>query len=163
MPTVTILKSSRTFVYDDYIKGKATLRIKELNSVNPSQAVHRMSTSPVVAYLVTPDFYETRLAIVAPAPTINLSQKADDYLGYNLSKMVDLIQGHAQTKELMRETVDEGYGIVTGYKTYQLVNTKEYYEDGSDIVPFDSKRGGVVVAYLIHPDLYATLAAIVVP
>ena len=61
----------------------------------------------------------------------------------------------------MKKIVDEG-PTQTYYKAYAIIQTKEFFRDGSDIIPFEDssavKVGGNILAYLISPDLYIAIA-----
>jgi hypothetical protein len=164
MTTKTILKNDGIFVYEDYKLGRAALRIKELNGVNPAQNIRRTSTGAVEAVLVSAAWMDSMLAgystAVAPTYKQAYSVVADDYLGSNLSKMVDLINGHAQTKELVKPVAEQGTSGA-GYLTYKIIVSAEWFQDQSPVIPFEesSKKAGQVVAYLMHSDVYALLAA----
>jgi len=168
MATITLLKTNGIFVYEDYKLGRAELRVKELTSTNPVQNIRRTHNGPVEVVLVSATWMDTALAAysVAVAPTYAqvYHTVADDYMGSNLSKMVDLIVGHAQTKALVK-LVDETGTTGQGFLTYKIINSAEYFEDQSPVIPFEesSKKYGKVGAYLIHPDVYANLSATPVP
>jgi len=163
MTTKTILKNDGIFVYEDYKMGRAALRIKELNGANPAQNIRRGSNSPVEAVLVSAAWMDGVLGAysTAVAPTIRQIYHvvADDYMGSNLSKMIDLVRGHAQTKALVKPVAETGLSGA-GYLSYTLVVSAEWFQDQSPVVPFEesSKKAGQVVAYLIHPDIYAALS-----
>lgn len=163
MTTKTILKDDGIFVYDDYKQGRAALRIKELNSTNPAQYIRRTSTGNIKAVLVSADWLEAQLASNA-AFKQNYQVVSDDFLGSNLSKMVDLIQGHAQTKALVKTVAETGITL-DAYLSYKVINSAEYFSDQSPIIPYEesAKKKGEVVAYMIHPDIYGVLASAVAP
>lgn len=160
MTTITILKQRGIYVYDDYIAAKANLRIRELNAVNPIQTIYRSKTSThVEAVLVSKDWYDVKSPAAPMA--IEVTQVADDYLGMNLSNMINIILGRPETVALTKKIVDEGPDQ-THYKVYSFIQTKEFFRDGNDIVPFEDttavKVGGNILAYLISPDLYIAIA-----
>lgn len=163
MTTKTILKNDGIFIYDDYKLGRAALRIKELNSMNPAQNIRRNSNGTVEAVLVSADWMATVLGgystAVAATPKQSYHTVTDDYVGSNLSKMIDFIKGHAQTKALEKTVVEEGISGA-GYLSYKIITSAEWFQDQSPVVPFEesAKKAGVVIAYLIHPDMYASLA-----
>lgn len=153
-----ILKHSGNYVYDDYLQNRAVLRVKELTDVNPVQTIIRSKTkSEPVAYLVKSDWYDAQ-SPSSPLP-IKLTSTTDDYLGFDLSKMVNIINGIAEVTSEMREIVNEG-PAQDHFKAYAVMLTKEFYKDTSDIVSFDTALsvGGVAVAYLVNPVLYAAIA-----
>jgi len=162
MPTITITKAHGMYVYDDYYLAKATLRIRELNSANPVQKIYRSkSHTNVDAVLVSSDWYDAK-SPSAPLP-IKLTEVADDYMSVNLSNMINIILGRAETTALTKKMVEEGPEAGTYYKAYALIQTKEFYhDDDNDIVPEEStpdvKVGGNILAYLISPDLYVAIA-----
>jgi hypothetical protein len=160
MTTITITKQRGLYVYDDYYKAKAILRIRELTDDNPAQNIYRSkSFTNVDAVLVKKSWYDTK-SPAAPLP-IEVEEVADDFLSVNLSNMVNIVLGRAETTALMKKMVDEG-PAQTHYKVYAIIQTKEFFRDGSDIVPFEDtpavKVGGNILAYLISPDLYIAIA-----
>lgn len=158
--TTTILKHDGIYVYDDYYRPKAILRIRELSPENPVQNIYRSRThTDVEAVLVSKDWYDVK-SPNSPLPIV-VEEVADDYMGVNLSNMINLILGRPETKDLTRKVVNEGTTQLH-YKTYAIIQTKKFYHDGNDVVPYEEtnavKVGGNVLAYLIHPDLYAAIA-----
>lgn len=162
MATITINKDDGIFVYEDYLKGRAGLRIKELNSTIPSQSIKRTSNGTTEAVLVSKAWFDAReTAFVAAASFAYLAEvRDDDFMGSNLSLMIDLIRGRAQTKERLTKLNNEG---ITGnaFKAYELLALKAYYVDDSDAIILEptTKKGGVVLALLLHPSHYAALGA----
>jgi len=159
MTTVTLVKPSSYFIYDDYLRGRAALRVKELSSANPVQSIHRAKNhAPIDAVLVSAAWYDAKLVTFAGASTFKteFDNVSDDYVGVNLSTMINLILGRSETTALTKKTALEGLSL-NHFKGYSIVATKEYYADGNDAVPFDSKFGGDIKAYLLHPAFYASL------
>ena len=159
MATLTINKDDGIFIYDDYLKGRAALRIKELNSTIPSQSIRRGSNGEVEAVLVSKAWYDTNAGVNAGTFAANLEVQDDDFMGSNLSTMIDLIQGRAQTKELITRVSNEG---ISGdaFKAYCLIEKKAFWVDNSNEIILEptSKVGGDTKAYLLHPIHYASLA-----
>ena len=162
MATITINKDDGIFVYEDYLKGRAALRIKELNSTTPSQSIRRSSNGDVEAILVSEAWYTARTTAFASAATFATSDevKDDDFMGWNLVTMIDLIRGRAQTKERISKINNQGI-TSGGFKVYDLIELKEYYVDNSSEIEFEptTKVGGDSKAYLIHPSHFAALSA----
>jgi len=161
LATLTINKDDGIFVYEDYLKGRAALRIKELNSTIPSQSIRRDSNGDVEAVLVSKDWYDTQVAAFGSAPTFaaSLEVRDDDYMGSNLSTMIDLILGRSQTKGRRTKVNNEG---ISGdaFKGYDLLELKGFYVDNSNEIILEptTKVGGDTKAYLLHPSHYAALA-----
>lgn len=158
MPTITLIKPTGSLIYDDYYFGRAALRIKELSSDNPVQQISRSKAIPEMdAFLVTKAWYDTK-SPASPLPIV-ITEITDDYLGSNLSNLANILNGRPETTALTRKMVDEG-STQTHYKVFSVVQTKEFYRDASDVVPFEesSKIGGIVVAYLMNPSLYTAIA-----
>jgi len=162
MSTKTILKNDNTFVYEDYVGGKAALRLRELA---PSQHIRRTRTSDVKAVLVSPDWLKERLdgyaVTIAAIPASSETRVEDDYLGNNLSAMVDLVNGHEQTVALAKKVVSEGI-TYKDFKVFAIENTKTYYQDDSTVIA-DGAKGGSVKGYLMHKAQYETLAGAPIP
>ena len=171
MSTKTILKDDGVFVYGDYYLGKAAQRISEITPEIPAQNIRRHGDgSEVKAVLVDgrvyPNengWYVEKLAGFANAVPFKqiVETQTDDFLGANLSTMIDYIQGHAQTKKHIK-TVSEKGMTTQGFKTYEIIRSSPWYEDASPVIPFEesSKKSGNPVAYLIHPKLYALLSTV---
>ena len=164
MATITLLKDDGIFTYDDYLRGRAALRIKELNSDVPSQSIRRKSASTdILAVLVRRAWYDARIAAyeaVDAAPFSNLKEiRDDDFMGYNLSLMIDLLRGNAQTPALVSRIANEGI-TQNDFKVYSLVEKKGFWKDDSTVVPFEEsqKIGGDPVAFLLHSNHYNALA-----
>lgn len=162
MATLTINKDDGIFVYEDYLKGRAALRIKELSAAIPSQSIRRTSNGDVEAILVSEAWYTARVTAAAAAATFATSDEVrdDDFMGSNLVTMIDLILGRAQTKERIAKINAQGI-TGGGFKVYDLIELKPYYVDNSNEIEFEptSKVGGDTKAFLVHPKHYAALAA----
>ena len=164
MSTKTILKDDGIFVYQDYYFGKAALRVAELTAANPVQNIRRYSDSKTVeAVLVSAAWYDTALAAFNKAAFFkqSIETRADDYLGPNMSTMIDYINGHAQTKDLVKTVAERGL-TTQAFKTYEIIKSAAWYEDASVVIPFEesSKKAGNAVAYLIHAKLYELLSTV---
>ena len=167
MTTVTILKHNGNYVYDDYTstgygfaQGKAIYRIRELTAENPVQVISRKKTSPVVvAAMVKKDWYDTKIA-ATPVP-VKVTTVADDFVSLNFSNMINIINGTPETPAQVRKMVAEGPDQ-TNFSAYAIVDSKEFYRDGNEIVPYedtpDVKIGGHVLAYLLSAALYTAIA-----
>lgn len=167
MPTVTILKHTGNYVYDDYTstsygstQGKAVYRIRELTDENPVQVISRKKTDPtVVAAMVKKDWYDTKIA-ATPVP-VKVMTVADDFVSLNFSNMINIINGIPETTAQVKKIVAEGPDQ-TNYSAYAIIDAKEFYRDGSEIVPYedtpDVKIGGHVLAYLLSAALYTAIA-----
>lgn len=164
MTTITLNKDDGIFIYEDYLKGRAALRIKELTADNPYQAIKRNSNGDTEVYLVSDSWYTTRLAAftAVDAPTFSSSaeKRPDDFMGYNLSLMIDLIYGRAQVTSRTQKMNNEGISA-EAFKSYNLCESKAYWVDNSDEIILEptTKQGGTSLAYLLHPAEYAALAA----
>ena len=165
MATITLLKDDGIFTYDDYLRGRAALRIKELNDTNPSQNIRRKTAdTDIQAVLVSRSWWDAREAAYAAvdAPTFAYAAEIrdDDYMGSNLALMIDLINGEAKVPGQVSRVIADG---ITGdaYKTYSLVEKKGFWVDDSTAIPFEEsqKIGGEPVAYLIHYAQYQSLSA----
>lgn len=164
MTTITLNKDDGIFVYEDYLKGRAALRIKELSGDIPSQSIKRNSNGTTEAVLVSQTWYATRQAAfdAADAPTFDsLAEKRDDdYMGGNLSLMIDLILGRRQVASRAQKLANEGI-TQDCFKSYDICESKPYWVDNSNAITLEAntKQGGVSVAFLLHPGEYAALAA----
>ena len=163
MATISLIKNVTNLVYDDYLDGKSALRIRELSEQNPAQNIKRSKAhSTVEAVLVSAAWYDTHIAtftaVNAPAFNTDYTLTTDDFVGYNISSICNLIQSYPETAALQKKTVLEG-STLNAFKTYKIVGTKEFYRDGNEIVPFEpyAKVGGDVRAYLVHPKFYQSL------
>jgi len=164
MPTKVILKDDGIFVYGDYFLGKAALRVAELSFEIPAQNIRRHSDNTAVeAVLVKDTWYASKVGAFATAASFKqiVETSTDDYLGANLSTMIDKIKGHAQTKDLVRKIAETGLSV-QGFKTYKIIKSSPWYQDDSTAVPFEetSKKAGNAVAYLIHPTLFEVLSTV---
>lgn len=158
MTTIILNKTNGTYVYDDYYLGRAALRITELSTDNPVQQISRSKTMPEMdAVLVKKEWYDVK-SPASPLP-IEVTEITDDYFGSNLSNLANILNGRPETIALTRKIVNEG-PAQTYYKVFSIIKTKEFYQDASVVVPFEesSKIGGVIVAYLINPNLYTAIA-----
>lgn len=163
MATITLNKDDGIFVYGDYLKGRGSLRMKELSLTIPSQAIKRDSNGLNQAMLVSEDWYAARQAAFAGVSAATFSSLAetrdDDYFGHNLSTMIDLIRGNSQVTSRTTKIVNEG---ISGqaFKSYALIEKNCYWVDNSDEIILEptTKNGGVVKARLLHPAEYAALA-----
>lgn len=163
MATITLTKSNGTFVFDDYYSGKSALRIRELNTENPSQNIKRSKTyTSVEAVLISKQWYDNKMttfnSINAPMFKGSFNVVTDDYMGVNMTTMCNLIQGKAETNALVKKTALEG-STINAFKTYTILGTKEFYRDDNEVVPFETsvKVGGDIRAYLVHPGFYKAL------
>jgi len=161
MTTITLLKNTGIFVYDDYYLGRSALRAVELTDSNPVQSICRNKKIPDVvdAYFVKKDWFDTK----SPAASLPIvtTEVSDDFMGSNVSNMINIINSRPETEAQVKRMVEEG-STLDHYKVYAIIKTKEFYRDGNDIVPFEDtpnvKVGGTIVAYLINPTLYAEIA-----
>lgn len=164
MTTQTILKNDGVFVYEDYKKGRGALRVSELNAQEYYQLIRRTNGGDVQAVLVEQEWHDARMAAIlaTPAPVFSGESEtvADDFIGDNLSNMIDMINGNPQVTSRVNKTNYQGTTLDT-FKIYSIIKLKEYYADGSEAVPFEEsvKVGGSIYAYLIHYGLYQHLAA----
>jgi hypothetical protein len=112
--------------------------------------------------VVSADYFDTKMAVYTAANTPTFKQNyhtvSDDYMGSNLSKMIDRVRGRAQTKELVKTIDNEGL-TSSGFVTYELITSAEWFQDQSPVIPFEesSKKAGQVLAYLMHPTMFAAL------
>ena len=124
MTTITLNKDDGIFIYEDYLRGRAALRIKELSTTIPSQAIKRNSNGVTQAVLVSEVWHTARQAAFAAvdAPTFDslAELRDDDYMGSNLSLMVDLIRGNAQVTSRTNKLVNEGISQDC-FKNYDLI------------------------------------------
>jgi len=162
--TVTINKDDGIFIYEDYKGGRAALRIKELSTTIPSQAIKRSSNGTNEAMLVSEAWYTARkaafTAVDAPAFASLAELRDDDFMGSNLSLMIDLIRGRRQVASRAIKLVNEGITFAN-FKSYDLIEQKPFWVDNSDAIILEptTKQGGATKAFLIHPAEYAALAA----
>lgn len=164
MTTVTLNKDDGIFVYEDYLRGRAALRLKELSGDIPSQSIRRNSNGTVEAVLVSKDWYDTRQAAfdAADAPTFSIAkeERDDDFMGSNISLMIDLIRGRSQTTARTSKLNNQG---ITGanFKVFSLFEQKAWWVDNSDVIIQEppTQEGGVITAFLLHPANHAALAA----
>lgn len=158
---VTLLKNRGFFTYPDYQQGKWGQRLNDELPVEGIQPIVRTEGGPVVAYLVSAALYDNLVGAfqAAPAPLMDqsLMQVPDDYVGLNLSKMVNLIQGNAETTDLVSLIVHQGL-TNHAFKSFQVINSKVFYEDGALFKAEGIALEGVVLGYLMHPSLYAYLS-----
>jgi len=161
----TLLKDDGVYVHEDFLNGKAVLRLAELNAKVPAMRIRResnKSTSEVV--LVSKDWWDTQVAAYAAVDAatfaFNAELKADDYLGRSLNMMVDLITGKVQVAALAKKVAAEGLTL-KNLKVFSFMDTKAYYVDDSDVVAREPStiKHGVIKGYLMHPKHYAALAA----
>ncbi len=164
MSTVTFLKNDGIFIYADYLRGRAALRIRELDSINPAQVIRRDRAGDPVAVLVSKAWYDARIAAYDAVDAATFSDlketKDDDFMGSNLSLMIDLVRGNAQTTDLQRKINATGL-TNADFKTWSIIDLKEFFRDNSDAVPFEPtvQVGGEVLALLLHTGHHAALAA----
>jgi len=164
LTTRTILKDDGIYIYEDYKLGRAALRLKELSVENPVQNIRRHSdpVNPVEAMVVSAADFDTKVAAYTAVNAPSFKQVyhtvSDDYMGSNLSKMIDLVRGRAQTKALVKMVTEEGL-TGSGFVTYKLISSAEWFQDQSPVIPFEesAKKAGQVLAYLMHPTIYAAL------
>ena len=166
MATVTLLKhNDGIYTYSDYAgpaKASGTLAALAASSV-PYQAIRRRKDTPVDAYLVQASWYQAKLAsfsaVNASLFATNVVPKTDDFLGGNLSKMVNLILGQAEVPEQIKETIDQGF-TAKAFLVYEITNTALVNLDPKALVQdSDISFGGSAKAYLIHPAHYNALSA----
>ena len=163
MSTITLNKDDGVFVYEDYLKGRAALRIKELSSTIPSQSIKRSSNGQPEAVLVSQDWLAARKdafsAVDAPVFYSLAELRDDDYMGSNLSLMIDLILGRKQVLSRCTKLANEGISQ-EGFKSYELIEKKAFWVDNSNEVSFEptTKIGGDIKAHLLHPAEYAALS-----
>jgi hypothetical protein len=162
--TLTFLKDDGLFIYEDYLKGRAALRIKELSTAIPSQVIKRTSGGDPQAVLVSKAWYDARVAAFNAGDTplfSNLKELVDDdFMGSNLSLMIDLIRGKKQTVLQSASTTNRGI-TQDDFGVWSIVEFKEFFRDDSTAVPFEdtSRLGGDVQALLLHNAHHAALAA----
>lgn len=163
---ITLLKNVGFWVYDALLGGRAELRLKELTTFDyGSMPIRRSSATPNVAYLMSASAYESAAATLAaamsPLPAQKLEAHSDDYLGNNVSKLMDLIQGKAQTAAQISEVIADGQTNLL-YASFSFYDTKKYYRDEqgqTENINTAIPQKGDVVGYLVHPDVYAALSA----
>jgi hypothetical protein len=133
MATITLLKEKGVYSYFDFTVPRAALRLDELQSDNV-MAIARDDNSTVVAYLISAAWYTGQLAIMATnhqtAPTVSISTYTDDYLGGNLSTLVNLVNGTPEVVSQQARFNAEGTTF-TAYKMFAFVHTQEFWEDPS--------------------------------
>ena len=156
MTTKTILKHGLIYIYEDYKDGRAARRINELTDIG--QAIYRSPFGTMKAILLKKSWWDARVAAytAVKAPLLSLvgEVRDDDYMGKNLSFMVDLIRGNPQVISREKVIISEGT-TAKGIKTYFLTKTKKYYIDPNPLILEDStRRGGDISAVLTHPGLY---------
>jgi len=161
---ITILKNDGVFIYDDYRKGRAGQRMAELQD-DGFHAIRREDNGDIKAYLMSAPDYDAALAaaqaVIAALPAANISEVADDYLGANISSMIDLVLGNAQVIASIPKTANEGLNE-DAFKAFSIVKTKQYYLDNKDEpkpTGDEVLAGGQKLAYLLHPAHYALLVA----
>lgn len=163
MTTITLNKDDGIFIYEDYLKGRAALRIKELSTTIPSQSIKRSSNGLTEAVLVSEVWYSAKIAAFAAVSAATFSSAAelrdDDFMGSNLSLMIDLIRGRKQVKSRCTKLVNEGI-TQQSFKSYDLIEKKAFWVDNSNQITLEptTKNGGVTKAFLLHPAEYAALS-----
>src|SRR5271166_459099 len=110
MATLTIPKHSSKYIYEDYFPNKVPQRIDELSQTDlgvpvPTQSIFRNENDVLpVAILVSQSWFATQYAADqaanSPTPAMMATQVTEEYLGNNLSKMVNDISAHAQVLSL---------------------------------------------------------------
>lgn len=164
MATLTFNKNDGVFNYEDFKGPKAALRITEFDTANPQQAIHRsVNETDPVAVLVSKDWWDARIAAydaVDAAPlAFNMTEKTDDFLGDNLSLMIDLMRGDEQVTSRLKKTVNEGIDQKR-MRTFRIIDTKTHFVDNSELLPEDEGQvGGNALAFLLHPVQRDNLAA----
>jgi hypothetical protein len=162
--TITLNKDDGIFIYEDYLKGRAALRIKELSTAIPSQSIKRNSNSLTEAVLVSDAWYTGRqaayTAVDAPTFESTAEKRDDDFMGSNISLMIDLIRGRAQVTSRTQKIVNEGI-TQDSFKAYNLCEQKAFWVDNSDAIILEptTKQGGVSRAFLLHQAEFAALSA----
>jgi hypothetical protein len=190
MATLTLLKEKGIYSYYDFTIPRAALRLDELQSDNV-MAIARTDNGPVVAYLISAAWYTGQLALISSnqgtAPSVSITTRADDYLGGNVSTLVNLVNG---TPEVASEQpwFNNAGTTYSAYKMFGFVRTAQFWEDpdkaklealnqeggnydpkvavdgGPNVpnvqgTPDNMSIGGTILGYLISPALYAILAA----
>src|SRR5512135_1531319 len=146
-----ILKNDGIFIYEDYLDGRSVRRLSELDS-DVTQSIRRTSNGAVKAVLVSKAYWDGKVAAYAAAlvafPVVSIDQRTDDYLGNNLSVMIDLLDAHHQTPELLKRVNAEG-STNAASKVFSVIRTQEFFEDsklraGDPKADLDGKQiGGV--------------------
>jgi hypothetical protein len=169
MATKVYLKKSGVYYREDFLDGRASLRISELNDQTPSFWISKNSkvTQPE-GVLVSRGWWEDRHDVydAAPAPTFNVIVETvtDDHLGKNMGTLLDLLNGKVRVPANAKRTYAEGL-TAKAFKAYEITNTKPFFVDDSDQVPMEDNtlREGDIRAYLIHVDHYKALAKTPIP
>jgi len=164
MATVTILKhGDGIYTFSDYAgPAKASGTLADLgNSTVPFQAIHRRKDTPIEAYLVQASWYQAQVAsfgaVSAAVFAANVVAKTDDYLGGNLSKMVNLLLGQAEVPEQAAETIELGFSA-KAFLVYEITNTAlAILNPNAVVMDSDITYGGSAIAYLLHPAHYNAL------
>jgi len=159
--TKTLLKNDNVFIYEDYKGGRSALRLREFSTANPAQQIRRNSNGPIKAVLVSKAWWDAQAAIfaadIAAVPAAAIQMVDDDFMGVNLSTMIDLVVGHAETVVQAKRVAADGFGLKY-FKAYSILDKKKFYQDDSNVI-VDGARGGNALGYLIHPSHYAALLA----
>lgn len=159
MGDITILKNDGVFTYSDYGR-KAGNRLVELAS-DGVQLIRRTYGGDVQAALVSKALYDAAMAAAAPDPilTQNITSVADDYLGNNLSEMIDLLLSRVQAPGLESKVASQGT-TASAQKTFAIVNSALYYE-AEQVEPLpvsgEIEKKGLILGYLITPALHSYL------
>lgn len=136
MANITLLKDDGIFVYEDYKDGRAARRIQEMNAkatVNEqNQAIRRNSNGDPEAYLVSSAYWEAKKTLFGGGfPTIKMQEQSDDFLGKNLSDMVNIVVGRAQVKSDL--SVTNALGPDSPNKAFAKITIVDNSFDDGDI------------------------------
>lgn len=158
---VTLLKNIGYWTFDSLLNGRASMRLRELEAVGV-MPINRKIGGSYEAYLLSVAYYDAKVAAfeaaIAALPKQSMHQVPDDFLGKNVYKLVDLIQGRKQVEARAELLAHEGSSD-KAYAGYSFVNTKKYFLDERAGLPYSAEKGGRVMGYLVHPAVYAAMEA----
>lgn len=156
--SITILKHSDTYVFADYLNGRAARRCRELTDAAPVQIISRRKEdgAPLMA-LLKPSYWDAYLADFAAidaAPwAYQIANKTDDFLGGNLTTLSWLLNATPEVKSATSRVAQDGTSNAA-FEVYQILNTVPYSKQDFANSPGGAPQGGEIIAYLVSYDLY---------
>jgi hypothetical protein len=156
--SIILPKHSDTYVFADYLDGRATRRCKELTDADPVQIISRRKEdgAPVLALVKASywDSYFASYSAVSAAPwAYRTADRTDDFLGGNISTLSWLLNAQPEVKNEIPRIVQEGTSNLA-FEVCPILNTKKYSVQAFAAGILGVPKGGEIMAYLISHDMY---------
>lgn len=156
--TITILKHSDTYVFADYLNGRAIRRCRELSDDKPVQLIsrHKEDGAPVLV-LMKPSEWDAYLAaysaLSAAVWSYRMVDRSDDFLGRNMTTIAWLLNHAPEVPAEMRKAIEEGTSN-SAFEVCKILNTKQYYVQDFKGDPLGASKGGDAVGYVVSYKMY---------